>query len=84
MLSNWKIGDSLIYAAAATYAISLFYPWAYVTFQGDVSGFTHRGYLVLILFAFPICAVLFRKKTGFLSLASSISAAVFLVCTVWK
>ncbi|TRM10851.1 hypothetical protein FH966_03455 [Lentibacillus cibarius] len=79
MLKKMKTGDLLIYIATAVYTSSLFFPWVYVTFYGNVNGFAHRGYIVLLLFAFPICASLFKKTPRFFSVATSISAVVFLV-----
>ncbi|MBP1948954.1 hypothetical protein [Virgibacillus litoralis] len=79
MLKKRSIGEVLIINSTILYIISLFLPWVNLAFTDSASGFAHRGYIVLVLFIYPIFTVYTKKSPGLLGIAGSIAAAVFLL-----
>lgn len=78
MVKKRNNGDILVLSAPILYIISLFLPWVDVAFNGSSNGLSQRGYVVLVLFAYPIYSVIAKKPPRFFGLASSVSAVVFL------
>lgn len=79
MIKKIGKGDLLIFTATLCYVICLFLPWADVAFNSSANGFAHRGYLVLLLFAYPLYTAILKKHPRFFGLVCSVSAVVFLV-----
>lgn len=81
MLEKWGKGGTVIVAATVLFVISLFMPW--VEFILSVNGFQQEGYLVLILFAYPLYTALAGKPinaiAGYLcGLAALVGMILFL------
>ncbi|WP_102026338.1 hypothetical protein [Salirhabdus sp. Marseille-P4669] len=75
MLQKWGKGGTAIVAATLLFFISLFLPWVEVSFFGSISenGWQQLGFLVLILYAYPLYATLAEKPMNpMLGLVSSI------------
>lgn len=79
MLKKRSTAELLILLSTILYIVSLFFPWVSLAFTDSANGFAHRGYIVLILFVYPIFTVYAKKSPGLLGIASSLAAAVFLL-----
>ncbi|MBB6453810.1 hypothetical protein HNQ94_002261 [Salirhabdus euzebyi] len=78
MLQKWGKGGSVIVIAGIALIISLFLPWVDLGIF-SVSGFQQEGYLVLILFAYPLYVAFANKPINAIAgLATSIISVVFL------
>ncbi|SDQ11427.1 hypothetical protein SAMN05216232_0622 [Virgibacillus subterraneus] len=84
MLKERSTGDVLILISTILYIISLFLPWVNLAFTDSASGFAHRGYIVLILFFYPVFTVFAKKSPGLLGISGSLAAAVFLLYYIIK
>lgn len=79
MVRKWGIGGLSIVVAAVLFIISLFMPWASIVFF-SLNGFQQEGYLVFILFIYPVYTVLANKMMKLMiGLASAIFAVLFLI-----
>ncbi|MFB4170107.1 hypothetical protein ACE1TG_19330 [Virgibacillus sp. JSM 102003] len=79
MLKKRSTADLLILLSTILFIVSLFFPWVSLAFTDSANGFAHRGYIILILFIYPIFTVYAKKTPGLLGLAGSLAAAVFLL-----
>ncbi|MEN1966815.1 hypothetical protein WMZ97_01955 [Lentibacillus sp. N15] len=61
MAKKWGVGGFIILLATILYIISLFLPWIDLYFI-KMNGFQREGYLVLLLFIYPVYSVLARKS----------------------
>lgn len=79
MMKKWGKGGLFIVIAATLYIISLFMPWVNVVLFSQ-NGFQQEGYLVFILFIYPLYMVLANKSMNLLvGLALAIFTVLFLV-----
>ncbi len=79
MVQKWGKGGTVIVVATALFVISLFMPWVDAGFL-SASGFQQEGYLILILFAYPIYTALAEKPINLIGgLISSVLAVVVVV-----
>ncbi|WP_229683086.1 hypothetical protein [Virgibacillus oceani] len=80
MLQKWGVGGLLIVIATALFIISLLFPWSHVLSFMSMNGFQHDGYIVLVVFAYPLYTVLSGKPMyRFFGIGCSVIAVIFLV-----
>ncbi|WP_099159301.1 hypothetical protein [Virgibacillus ndiopensis] len=80
LVQKWGVGGLLIIIATALYIVSLLFPWSHVLAFMSMNGFQHDGYIVLIVFAYPLYTVLSGKTMArFFGLGCSIIAVIFLL-----
>ncbi len=79
MVRNWGMGGLFIVIAAILYIISLFMPWV-STALFSMNGFQQVGYLVILLFIYPLYTILANRPMNFMvGLALAIFSILFLV-----